>query len=931
MRMMTATVGETGLRFGWPPMVKLALFCCAYAVTAATSIGLGQDNMPVFWPPSGIYVGALMLVPTRLWPAYIAAVGCAELSIDLVVYQFSFVASAALALANGLDALGAAYLVRRRHPQPLRFDTLHQHAALVMLAFALGPAVGACLGAATLSAVTGGKFGSHWWSWWIDDFLGMLVFAPLTLLAVGPWRKQLKQVRAQRWIEFGALALVSGALFHVVFSRSLPIPYAALLPLLWAALRFGLPGVVVFVAVLSLLASRYTVLGYGPFAYAGGNAQLSTWMVELFVGLVGIPTLLVAALMKQREAAQVALVRAEALARTELEQRVAERTAALQASELRYRTLVSATNQSIWILDAEGKLSAASKSNIGKDSTRFAGGGWQDSIHPDDLAGLLAEEREAFLASRSRTSLWEHEHRIRNQNGERRYVVWRAAPVLEEDGTVREWIGTTTDITEHKLAEQALSASERRYRSLVMAANQSISTVDASGNLSTVTKSTSGKPEAELKGQEWLRTVHPDDLANLDETWEAFKAAGTSASLYEHECRIHDAKGEWRNVAIRAAAVVEDDGSVHEWIGTTTDVTEHKQAEAALRVSEERYRTLLNASQQSVWVMDPHGNIIALHNSVQKRDVAQQSGKQWLQWVHPEEREQIWLSFEAALREAKTLQMEQRLLAANGNVLNVQALGVPVLNRDGSLREMIGTTVDVTERKKAEQALRETAASLRRLAAHQEEVLEAERVRIAHDLHDGVGQLLNVAKLKVATTVNSAEPRAQLEEIAQIIDQANSAIRTLEFELSPPVLRELGLVPALTWLADEMRRQYSLKVTVSDDHEPKPLDQLRRAVVFRAARELLINVARHSGKCGAEVMTRQVEDDLELTVSDAGVGFDMSVNQGAEACGLGLIGVRERIAAIGGSSEFHSQTGAGTVVTLRVPLFAAAGLRRSLA
>jgi signal transduction histidine kinase len=203
-------------------------------------------------------------------------------------------------------------------------------------------------------------------------------------------------------------------------------------------------------------------------------------------------------------------------------------------------------------------------------------------------------------------------------------------------------------------------------------------------------------------------------------------------------------------------------------------------------------------------------------------------------------------------------------------------------------------------------------------------------VRIAHDLHDGVGQLLNVAKLKLAA-VDAGAKRVQVEEIAQIIDQTNAAIRTLEFELSPPVLRELGLVPALTWLADEMLRQYNLKVDISDDYQPIALDQLSRAVVFRAVRELLINVARHAGTNRAEVHARRLNDALELTITDEGLGFAMNVDERGETRGLGLVGVRERIAAIGGSSEFHSAPGSGTVVVLRVPLAIAVVSGRAIA
>jgi signal transduction histidine kinase len=144
----------------------------------------------------------------------------------------------------------------------------------------------------------------------------------------------------------------------------------------------------------------------------------------------------------------------------------------------------------------------------------------------------------------------------------------------------------------------------------------------------------------------------------------------------------------------------------------------------------------------------------------------------------------------------------------------------------------------------------------------------------------------------------------------------------MEFDLSPPVLRQLGLAPALDWLADEMYQQYGLRVGVSDDGEPKPLLELSQSIAFRLIRELLINVVRHAGVKRAHVDTQRAGDIVIVTVSDEGAGFDSSV---AES-GLGLVSVRERIGYIGGNAVIASNPGEGTVVTLSIPLMTRAVL-----
>lgn len=220
-----------------------------------------------------------------------------------------------------------------------------------------------------------------------------------------------------------------------------------------------------------------------------------------------------------------------------------------------------------------------------------------------------------------------------------------------------------------------------------------------------------------------------------------------------------------------------------------------------------------------------------------------------------------------------------------------------------------------------EQKVRERTAQLRALAVELTLAEERERRTLAQDLHDNLGQLLAVVKIKLAS-IGRSERRGNLKrglaDIGELIDQANNASRSLAFQMSPPVLYELGLSPAVDWLADEMLSICGLKVVVRDDQEPKPLEQAVRAILFRAVRESLINVARHSGVNEAEVNLRREGERVAISVSDAGLGFDPGTLSGQ--LGFGLLSVRERMGFIGGQLRIVSAPGEGTVITLTAPL-----------
>jgi len=235
--------------------------------------------------------------------------------------------------------------------------------------------------------------------------------------------------------------------------------------------------------------------------------------------------------------------------------------------------------------------------------------------------------------------------------------------------------------------------------------------------------------------------------------------------------------------------------------------------------------------------------------------------------------------------------------------------------------------------RKLEQQVRERTTQLSALTMEVTLAEERERQMLAQDLHDDLGQVLAIAKLKLTALEAPSggdwdDQLRQIKEVEAMIDQANRSVRSLSLQLSPPVLHQLGLVAALEWLAEEIQRSYGLSVLVRDDAQDKPLDQISSYMLFRAVRELLINVAKHAGVKHAEVSIEVVDGCLILSVSDSGAGFDATKQVVPSAGGgYGLFSVRERISHIGGEVQIDSIPGDGTVVVLILPL---AGQRQEI-
>lgn len=268
--------------------------------------------------------------------------------------------------------------------------------------------------------------------------------------------------------------------------------------------------------------------------------------------------------------------------------------------------------------------------------------------------------------------------------------------------------------------------------------------------------------------------------------------------------------------------------------------------------------------------------------------------------------------------------VELSLLRHDGRTFPAQLDCVRIITGSTAPRLRVAVT-DITARRQAETD-RHAAVHreyLRRLAVEATLAEARERQAIAMDLHDGLGQVLHVARIKLDALTKGLSPdsasRALAHDLDGLIADASREIRAMVSKLSPPALLDLGLLPAMSWLVEEMQRGYGLTVTVEDDGAPKPLTPAQTAVLFRAVRELLINVSKHARVDTARVVARARDGRLFLSVEDMGIGLTNWRAAIMAGKGFGLYGVHERIIFFKGAMGIQTEPGGGTTVILEMP------------
>jgi signal transduction histidine kinase len=262
-----------------------------------------------------------------------------------------------------------------------------------------------------------------------------------------------------------------------------------------------------------------------------------------------------------------------------------------------------------------------------------------------------------------------------------------------------------------------------------------------------------------------------------------------------------------------------------------------------------------------------------------------------------------------------------RLRRADGEYRWFLVRVAPLLDQHRNVVKWFGSSVDIEDRKRAEKDLEDVHRQLKLLSRRRVKVQEEERRHLARELHDEIGQALTAAKINLQAAMEESDPAKskRIHETAAILERLLGQVRQISLNLRPSMLDDLGLVPALRSLLDEQGRRASVAVRFSAKNISENLDPEIQTTCFRIAQEAITNAVRHASATQIQVDLRREDGSLRLRVQDDGKGFEMPLPQ-SQTLGLGLLGMKERAALVGGRTRITSAPGKGTTVDATLPL-----------
>ncbi|MCU1286106.1 MAG: multi-sensor hybrid histidine kinase [Acidobacteriales bacterium] len=484
----------------------------------------------------------------------------------------------------------------------------------------------------------------------------------------------------------------------------------------------------------------------------------------------------------------------------------------------------------------------------------------------------------------------------------------------------------TSSLSNPTLRDRA--ESERHYRALTELSPQIIWIADKDGNTTYFNQQWydyTGLTTAESLGKGWTRVLHPDDRERCLVIWER---AVETESPYEIEYLFRKYDGSYRWHLGKGLLVRDEQGDIQNWFGICIDIHDRRLAAAATIRIAERLQLAIEAG--GIGTFDFYPDLNALKWSDQCNSIlgVERTFKPSIQdlshFIHKDDGARLsrMLLRIATQGIPDQFDVEYRIVRADGAIRWLAIKGRRFLERYDHEIERVrisGVVIDVTSRKQLEN---ERLA----LATHIEAARESERTHVAREIHDELGQTLTAAKMDVAWISRHLRSVQGLEEVERrasatsaLIDDSIRTVKRISAELRPGILDAAGLAAAIEWLARTFEERTGVFVLVNIDFDDAKIPKGPQTALFRIAQESLTNVARHAAASRVAIYLTAHENGVKLIIRDNGHGISNDYDRERS---FGLLGMRERIAALDGQFILDSNPGEGTMVTVIVPLLA---------
>jgi len=482
------------------------------------------------------------------------------------------------------------------------------------------------------------------------------------------------------------------------------------------------------------------------------------------------------------------------------------------------------------------------------------------------------------------------------------------------------------EIKERKLTEETLLESKGRFRQFFENEPAYCYMISPEGNILNVNNAALkilGYKKEELINKP-LKTIYAEEF--LPKAKQLFEKWEKTGKVKNEEFEIVTKKGEKRIVILNAEAVKDRNGKILHSISVQQDITERKQAEAALKDSEEKFKILFESAPDAYYLSNLEGTFIDGNKAAEKL-----FGSKKNELIANNFLKMNILEKDEISRMVKLLVLNSRgistgpdefiLKRKDNRKVFTEILTHPMKIKDKNL--VLSIARDITKRKKVEDMLKKSEKKLRDLTRHLQIVREQERTNIARDLHDELGQLITALKMDIVWMKNKLPEKQEdlvekLQSMSNLIDVTINTVKRMSSELRPGILDDLGLLAAMEWYIGEFQERTGIKCSLDLKHEKILIDPERTTALYRILQETLTNVTRHARASSIAVNFIKEKNILKLRISDNGIGITQEEISSAQS--FGLIGIQERAEVFGGNVKITGKKGKGTTVVVTIPL-----------
>ncbi|MBL0273544.1 MAG: PAS domain S-box protein [Chitinophagaceae bacterium] len=585
-------------------------------------------------------------------------------------------------------------------------------------------------------------------------------------------------------------------------------------------------------------------------------------------------------------------------------------------SENRLRIIFETDPQCIKLLGPRGELldmNPAGLAMIEADSLKQVKGHRVLDIIDTEYKKDFSRLTKNVFNGRSGTLLFS----ITGFKGTRRWLETHAVPMKDAAGKITALLGVTMDVTDKITVQKELMENEEKYRTLVEQAVDAIALYDATGKIldvNTGSVNLLGYSKEELmqmyladiltKEEIQKKPVRYDILQKGDSTVKQRKMRRKDSSIVETEVRSQQLPdGRFlsviRDLTERAKAqdlILKEKQLSNEIIDSIPGVFFLRDKNKFLRWNKQ-FEIITGYTSGEISKLKP---VIPFYNDVEMGNINESINKIFTEGTN---------TFEATP------------LTKDGKKIPFYFITRQIIYEGKQC--LVVTGIDISDRKKAEQELEESYKSIRKLTEHLQNIREEERAHIAREIHDELGQQLTVMKMDISWINNKLgikdeSVKTRISELLLMLDDTVKTVRRISSELRPSLLDDLGLTAAMEWQLSEFEKRFDIKTHFKFEDAELKLPETIKMGLFRIFQESLTNVARHSGTQKVTVSLKQENNLIVLSIADEGVGFDKQKTAAKKT--LGILGMRERTAMIGGTYEIFSKPGKGTRVIVKIPL-----------